>query len=84
MTGGYAGPDRRRHHEGAAPVILTEDQMQSIVDRAAERAADLAVQRVLDIGFKAVGRTVVEKVLWIIGLCAVGLYFYLQSKGLLK
>ncbi len=61
-------------------VQLTETQFE----RIAERAAQLAVDKLMDQGFKAVGKTVVEKLFWIVGVLALGLYMWLQAKGLVK
>lgn len=76
MSEKYTGPERR----GTPPAGLTEEQINHI----AERAADLAVQRVIDMGFKVVGKSVVEKFVWIVGALAVGGYMYLQSRGIIK
>lgn len=70
----YDGPERRR------TPLLTEDQIEQI----AERAAELAVKRVTEQAYAAVGKSIVEKVMWILGVCAVSLFFWLASKGAIK
>ena len=70
----YDGPDRRK-----APV-LTEEQIEHI----ATKAADLAVQKVTKDVYAAVGKSIVEKIAWVIGVCAVSLFIWLASKGIVK
>jgi len=70
----YKGPERRRD------VHLSARQIERIVEKAAERA----VQQMLDSGYKAVGRNVVEKGMWIIGAVAIGIFSYLASKGWIR
>lgn len=65
---------------GADTVQISEEQMKEI----AEMAANLAVQQVIDLGFKAVGKSVVEKLFWLVGVVAVGLYFWAKSNGFIK
>lgn len=70
----YDGPDRRR-----APV-LTDEQIEHI----AQKAADMAVQKVTQEVYAAVGKTLVEKLFWVVGVCAVSLFLWLASKGIVK
>ena len=72
------------HEERRKTITLTEDQMNSIVDRAARQAADLAVEQVIDRVYLMVGRSVVGKVMWMVGALVVGAYFLLKSKGWLE
>lgn len=65
--------DRRR-------VVLSESQVNQI----AEKAADLAVKKVTDEAFKQVGKRVIEKFLWIVGVAAVALFVYLTKTGAIK
>jgi hypothetical protein len=74
MSEDYGGPERRR-----APV-LTEEQIELI----AVKAADLAVQKVTKDVYAAVGQSIVEKVTWVIGVCAISLFIWLASKGIVK
>lgn len=70
----YTGPERRRD------VHLSAGQIERIVDRAAERA----VRQMLDDGYKAVGRNVIEKGMWLVGAISCGIFAYLASKGWIK
>lgn len=67
----YRGPERRKE------VHISEEQMEAI----AEKAASKAVKKMTDDAFKAVGKTVVEKFFWVIGLLSVGLLGLAASKG---
>lgn len=62
------------------PLPLTDEQIEQI----AERAADRAVEKLTNEAYKSIGKNVVQKFLWIVGVCAAALYFWLQQKGLVK
>lgn len=64
----YDGPDRRRS------ITLEEDDVDQFIDRAVERAVDRF--------YAEVGKSVLKKVAWVVGACAVGLYVYLKNKGI--
>jgi len=59
---------------------LTDAQVEKI----AEKAADKAVAKLTDRVYRDVGRNVVQKLFWIVGVVSVALFFWLQSKGLIK
>lgn len=59
---------------------LTDAQMEKI----AERAADKAVAKLTDRVYRDVGKNVIQKLFWIVGVVAAALFFWLQSKGLIK
>ena len=59
----YEGPDRRR-----AP-LLTDDQIEHI----AQKAAELAVQKMTTEVYASVGRSVLQKVFWIVGVIATAM-----------
>ncbi len=61
------------------PATLTEDQIEEIAERAAERA----MQKLTDHMYKQVGKSVVSKLFWIVGVISVGLYLWLKQKGIL-
>ena len=70
----YDGPERR-----TAP-SLTEDQIEQI----AERAAAKAVERVTRGVYLAVGKTIVQKSLYLIGVAAVAFLIWSAQRGWLK
>ena len=53
------------------------------IERIAEKAAEKAVQKVTDQAYRAVGKGVVNRFLWIIGVITVGFAAWLHSKGYL-
>jgi len=53
------------------------------IEQIAERAAEKAVKKMTDQVYKAVGKSVLQKLFYITGAIAVAGYFWLQSKGLL-
>ena len=65
-AGMYEGPERRS-------MPLSDDQ----IDAIAERAADRALAKV----YEQIGRSVVKKVLWVIGAGALAVAAWLAGKG---
>lgn len=61
-------------------IMLTHDQVEEI----ANRAADKAIEKITDQIYQQIGRGVLNKLLWIIGVVATGLYFWLHDKIHLK
>jgi len=57
--------------------ILTNEQIDEIAEKAAKKAVGMITAEL----YQNVGKSVVDKVFWVIGIVAVGLYFWLQSKG---
>lgn len=71
----YSGPERRQ-----APV-LTDEQIEHI----AQKAADLAVQKMTTEVYATVGKSVLQKVFWIVGVIATAMVLGNASiKELLK
>jgi hypothetical protein len=73
-TDTFDGTERRKKYR------IPEAEIEKIANRAAQKA----VQRMLDDGYKAVGRNVLEKGIWFVGLIACGLFAWLMSKGFIK
>lgn len=63
-------PERRR-------IIISEAQM----NRIAEKAADLAVKKVTDEAFKQVGKQVISKILWMVGVLVVAAWVWYSRGG---
>ena len=68
--------DRERRR----PITLSEGQLDEIAERAAERA----ISKLTDHVYLQVGRSVVNKLLWVIGAVFAGGYIWLHSKGYMK
>jgi hypothetical protein len=64
---GYEGPERR------ATTLLTEEQLNEI----AERAADRALEKV----YAQIGKSVVTKLLWVIGTTTLAIAAWLKGSG---
>jgi len=58
---------------------LTDEQ----IDEIAGRAADMAVYKLTETAYKAVGKSIIEKMFWIVGVVTIGLYLWLKEKGVL-
>ena len=63
----YEGQERR------SAAHLTEDQIELIAERAAERALEKV--------YASVGKSVVNKVLWLIGAAALAAVAYFKGLG---
>ena len=71
----YSGPERRTRQP------LSDEQIESI----AQRAAELAVQKMTTDVYASVGKTVLQKVFWIVGVVATAMVLGNASiKELLK
>lgn len=55
------------------PIVLTEEQIEQIAERAAERALEKV--------YASIGRSVVTKMLWAIGATVLALAAYLKGIG---
>lgn len=70
----YDGHERRRK------AFLTEDQIEEI----AERAADRAVQKMRSAALQEVGKWTLNKLAWLFTLVGVGIYFWMLKNGWIK
>lgn len=68
----YEGPERRK-------MPLSEEQIETIAERAAEKAVEKLTRHI----YQEVGKNVVSKMFYLVGACAVGVCFWLKSKNLL-
>lgn len=59
---------------------LTDDQIEEI----AERAANKAVARLTDNVYREIGKNVIEKFVYVVGAISVAFFLWLQGKGLIK
>ena len=65
-------PERRRP--------LSEEQMEEIAERAAEKA----VAKITSSVYQQVGKGVINKLMWLVGAVTVGIYFWLTGNGAIK
>jgi uncharacterized protein YaaW (UPF0174 family) len=83
----YVGPERRR-----AVQALSQEQIDYIIEQAVEKAATVAATKAAEIAVKQltddlhrkVGKSVLDKAVWVIGVLVVGVTLWAQSKGLMK
>lgn len=67
----YDGPERRSHPH------IPEDQVEAI----AERAAEIAIEKVTSQVYQSVGRTVVHRFIWTVGALAVAALAWARKEG---
>ena len=54
------------------------------IERIAEKAADKAVAKLTERVYRDVGKSVIQKFVWIVGAVSIALFLWLQSKGFIK
>ncbi len=75
-TAAYAGPNRRAHNFGQ----LSDEQLEEIAERAAEKAIAKVTQDL----YTSIGKAVLTKVVWSVGVAWVALIIWLNAKGFIK
>jgi hypothetical protein len=56
---------------------LSDSQIEEIAEKAAEKAMEKITAHI----YQNVGKSVVERMFWIVGAVSIMLYFWLSSKG---
>ena len=74
MTHGRGSEDRRKFH-------LSDEQIEAIARRAAELAAKPAADIALEKVYSEVGKGVVRRIAWAVGIGALMLLGWLIKKG---
>lgn len=59
---------------------LTDEQIEQIAEKAAEKAIEKLTSHV----YQEVGKSVVSKLFYIVGACAIGLWLFLKSRGVIQ
>jgi hypothetical protein len=72
----YEGPDRRRVFHNT----LSEEQLEEIAERAAEKAIAKVTQDL----YTSIGKAVLTKVVWSVGVAWVALIIWLNAKGFIR
>ena len=70
----YEDPERRKYHE------IPDELVDHIIDRAAEKAAEKVFNKV----YQDVGRGVIKKASWVIGIILVSAAIWLGGRGYLR
>jgi len=73
-------PDGSTQHDRRITVSLSDEEIEQIAEKAAEKA----VVKMTTNMYREVGKGVIDKFFWIIGISAVAMYVYLQQKGIIK
>ena len=55
----------------------------SVLEKLAERAAEKAIEKLTNHVYQEVGKSVISKFVYIVGVCSVGLYLWMKSKGVI-
>ena len=55
----------------------------TVIQQIAEKAAEKAIEKLTNHVYQEVGRSVISKFVYIVGVCSLGLYFWLKSKGVI-
>lgn len=61
------------------PTNLTEEQIEIIAEKAAEKAIEKLTSHV----YQEVGKSVISKLFYIIGACALGGFLWLKHKDII-
>ena len=54
------------------------------IEEIAEKAATKAIEKLTDEAYRAVGKTILQKLYWMVGALVVAGYFWAQTKGWMK
>jgi len=71
MNNEYSGPERRK-------LPLSE----AVIEEIAEKAAEKAVEKMTHLIYQEVGKTVISRLFYIIGVISVAAYLWLKAKGI--
>lgn len=66
------------------PAALADELFDEDIERIAERAAKKAVEMMTRDAYAAVGKGVVQKTLWIIGVLSVAAFVWATQHGLIS
>ncbi len=83
-----------------SPLLISEEQVQRLVDHIVENAMDQFMERlekrlddkiipilykhIADDLYKTAGRIIISKILWLVGICAIGFCVWIVSSGKVK
>ena len=76
----YQGAERRINPQ----ICLTAEQIEGIVDAAAAKAADLAIAKITQHAYEAIGKSIVSKFLWILGMLMVAGISWAIKNGVIE
>ena len=56
---------------------------ESELEKLAERAAEKAIEKLTNHVYQEVGKSVISKFAYVVGVCSLGLYLWMKSKGVI-
>ncbi len=59
----------------------SERRMETISEEDIERIADKAVEKAMDRLYREVGKSILQKFIWLVGVGTVALYMWIQGRG---
>jgi hypothetical protein len=59
---------------------MTDKLTEAEIEHIAERAADKAIEKV----YSQIGKSVAQKIIWMIGVATVGVFMFISGKEVLK
>ena len=59
---------------------MSEKLTEAEIEHIAERAAEKAIQKV----YSEIGKSVAQKIFWVLGVVTVGLFMFVSGKEVLK
>ena len=59
--------------------LLNDSELEKIAELAAEKA----IKKLTNHVYQEVGKSVISKFVYVVGVCSVGLYLWLKSKGVI-
>ena len=78
ITPAYTGPERR------AEPHMTPEQLDAIAELAASKAVDKTMEKLTKHIYAEVGKSVIQRGVWLVGVLAVLAYLGLRHLGLIK
>lgn len=70
----YSGPDRRTQTH------ISDEQIEEIAEKAAEKAIEMMTAGV----YQSIGKSVVNKALWLIGALSLGAWLWAKKNGYIQ
>lgn len=61
----------------ANSICLTPEQIEQI----AEKASDKAVEKITHMVYQEIGRNIIQKAIWIVGVIGASIFFWLNANG---
>lgn len=59
----------------------SERRMETISEEDIEKIADKAVEKAMDRLYREVGKSILQKFIWLVGVGTVALYMWIQGRG---